>query len=907
MKQRKLNKMKWLYVGFSVINFTVILGILFLNQKLEGRYDLSVETHNWVSQNLELVEELERLNAVLVSTVGSRFVNERDSIDNQLRDLDSKFNSKFQQLKNLVDEDKYEMGLQSTQTELMNLYPIISKMIIRGRTITDYLEREQKSLAQQEIALQERESANAQMILSSIETGIRRLETRLVNSEKSDRLKLQKAESFLSLVAFLCFIGIFSFGFVISRIGGIIAKDKKRLDYLKKALDSSAIVAITDRQGKITYVNDKFCEISGYTRSELIGRDHRLLNSGHHPKEFFSEMWKSISAGNVWKGEICNRQKDGSLYWVDSTIVPGYSIDGKINQFTAIRYEITERKGFESDINKKLKEQEALNSLLQINSATTTPLEEKLDYAIEQIVAVPWLSLLSKGGIFVTEGNKLSLKASLNLGEKVETLCSSVTKGHCLCGRAFQEGRTIHAGCVDHRHETHFEGMAPHGHYNIPMLYDGVVTGVIVVYLPHGHQRDQEEVNFLESCASVLGSLIVAYRKELDLIESRNEAQEAYRVKSQFLANMSHEIRTPMNGIIGMANLLQESLKDEENSQKIKVLRSCGESLLELINDILDFSRLEVDKLELEYSPISVKEIIDEEIALFEPRASEKDISLICDVDGDIPSFIMGDQLRIKQILNNLINNAIKFTSVGEVKLSISAANIHQESFELQFSVKDSGIGIPEELQGRLFQSFSQVDASTTRKFGGTGLGLAISKALCENMGGRMWVESKEGEGSTFLFTIKTQAAKVGAQKSKSEEAQTQVVYSGLKVLLAEDNEINQIVAKGLLQKMGIDVEIASDGKQAFEMALRGEFDVILMDLHMPEMDGLESTRAICRSIPIESRPIIIALTASSMKEDIENCYAAGMNDFLSKPIIPKKLRIALSKIKPIRKDKLAG
>ncbi len=908
MKQRKLNKMKWYYVSLSVINMALIMGILALNNILERRFERAAASHEWVANNQDMVEQIERLSAKVVSVVSASFTGkDSKTIQRELVALDEEFTVLYLELKQQIDRNDFELKLGEVSGDVKELYPAFSQMILLGREIVNFVAKSDIDSAHESLAKHDRTYLALQNILSNIENDVRALQSAIVIAEKENSLKIQEFETALTITAFITIGGILTFGFIISRIGQILAMDRKRLDYLKKALDASAIVAVTDARGKITFVNDKFCEISGYTRKELIGKDHRILNSGTHESSFFKKLWNQISEGHVWRGEICNRRKDGTLYWVDSTIVPGYDSEGRLNQFTAIRSDISERKQIEMEHDKKLREQEALNSLLQISTSTETSLNEKLSFAIDQIISVPWLSLLGRGGVFLVKEDQLALEVSHGLGESIESKCAKVKKGSCLCGRAFLEKRTVHASCVDERHEFRFAGMSAHGHYNIPLLQDEVVIGVIVVYLPHGHVRDESEVKFLESCAAIVSSLITAHQKELDLIESRNQAQEAYRVKSQFLANMSHEIRTPMNGIIGMANLLQDSIQDEEGLKKVGILRSCGQSLLELINDILDFSRLEFEKLEFEYIPINIRDILEEVMAIFEQRFLDKGLEFKLHIQEEVPHLVMGDQTRIKQILNNLVNNAIKFTSQGKVIVAVSSRDVSSKNIELKFSVKDSGIGIPTELQGRLFKSFSQVDASTTRKYGGTGLGLAISKSLAENMGGHMWVESEQGEGSTFFFTVLSRLAHIGTL-AIDEMTEPQVDYDkSLNILLAEDNEINQVVACGILRKMGFQVDVAPNGEIALAKVLEGDFDLVLMDLHMPVMDGLEATRAICAQIPEHLRPTIIALTASSMKEDIENCFAAGMNDFISKPIIAENLTRALSTVSPRSKRKLAS
>jgi signal transduction histidine kinase/CheY-like chemotaxis protein len=398
-------------------------------------------------------------------------------------------------------------------------------------------------------------------------------------------------------------------------------------------------------------------------------------------------------------------------------------------------------------------------------------------------------------------------------------------------------------------------------------------------------------------------------RVEEELQRSKEMAESATRAKSEFLANMSHEIRTPMNAVIGLTELLMDE-KDEKltSAQRecVEMIRISGDTLLSIINNILDLTKIEANMTELEHRPIDVKGCIESSMDLVSGSVGDKRIKFSYKIEENVPQFIMGDPTRLCQILINLLNNAVKFTEQGEIAVSVSSTNLDEGGYEIHFAVKDTGIGIPEDKMSRLFRSFSQVDASTARKYGGTGLGLAISKKLTEMMNGRMWVESAVGVGSVFHFTIRADPIigepldlskpdnlyAHGKQKIKDLERSN----SELNILLAEDNEVNQIVTKKMLSKLGYNADVASSGIEALKALEKKKYDLVFMDVQMPEMDGLEAAREIRRRWP-EGGPKIIAVTASAFKGDQEMCLAAGMDGYIMKPTKIEAIREALQAV----------
>jgi PAS domain S-box-containing protein len=520
---------------------------------------------------------------------------------------------------------------------------------------------------------------------------------------------------------------------------------------------SPASVMITDTRGTIEYVNPRFCKSSGYTAAEVIGRNPRILKSGNKSKSAYKKLWDTILTGNVWTGAFENRKKNGELYWEEASISPMRDANGSVTHFIGVTLDITERKKAETSLRK-----------------TEFELRKHRD----------------------------------NLEELVNRRTTELAKINDSLVRQIEERR-----------------------------------------------------------------------------EAERAAEAASSAKSEFLACMSHELRTPLNGVIGMIELLLHSDLSEKQKRHAWLAKASGDTLLTLINDILDFSKIEAGKLQLDPTDFDLRNMVESHGASLVSQAEGKGLELICSVHPQVPALVRGDHGRLQQILNNLTSNAVKFTEHGQVSVRATKDDETERSVTVRFTVTDTGIGIPPDRRDRLFQSFSQVDSSATRKYGGTGLGLAISKQLAELMDGEIGVESEPGRGSTFWFTVKLQrqAVRDSLLRAMCDDLRD------VRILVVDDNATNREFLAEQLSSFGLDHETACNGEETLAKlhdatARKTPFGLAILDMQMPGMDGEQLAQAI-KSDPSLEDTILLLLTSGGIGDNTDRLHALGFSGWLTKPV----------------------
>ncbi len=610
--------------------------------------------------------------------------------------------------------------------------------------------------------------------------------------------------------------------------------------------------------GKIIEVNNNACNTLGYSRKELIGKSILDINSESSKEIKNAVIEQVIEKGNLTY-EATHRSKLGKEILLE--INSHYFIMDQKRYILSVARDINDRKKTELQLQESEKRYQSLfknlHSGFVYHKAILNEAEEIIDF--EYV-------------LYNDAYRDMFLKGQGNVVGKMLTDIIPNSKEQFIGKREIYEqvikdGKSIF---IDEEYKREYNKWYSIGYYS-------------------------PEAGYL---AIVITDIDDKKRSDLLLKDAKEQAEKASRTKSEFLANMSHEIRTPLNGIVGMIDITLLSDLDYEQKENLLTAKTCVGSLLNIINDILDFSKMEAGKLNINNINFNMKELLDEIIKAHSVRAKEKGLELLYTYASNISPYLIGDPNRLQQILNNLINNAIKFTDEGEVSIDIRKKVLSKETMELQFCVKDTGIGISKCNQKLLFKSFSQVDSSNTRKYSGTGLGLVISKQLIELMGGKIWVTSEMNQGSSFYFTIPYHAGSEPLLPIVAKPV-TKPILKHFNLLIVEDDSVNQLVLSRMLKDKGYHIDLACNGLEALVYYQRNQYDLILMDIQMPEMDGVEATKQI-RELEQKyhkKRTPIIALTAYALQGDKEKFLALGLDEYVPKPIQMDKLFYSIEKM----------
>ncbi|MBI5032420.1 MAG: PAS domain S-box protein [Chloroflexi bacterium] len=621
------------------------------------------------------------------------------------------------------------------------------------------------------------------------------------------------------------------------------------LNTLSRAVEQSpASVVITNIDGSIQYVNPKFTQVTGYTFEEAIGNNPRVLKSGETSSNEYANLWQTITSGKEWRGEFHNKKKNGELFWEYASISPIKDSNGAITHFVAVKEDITVQKQAQEQIERERKYFEALVQHTPAAVVVIDPNEDivSCNPAFEKLFGYSEAEVKGKNidELITTEAERQQAA--------VYSRQSATGLVHVTELRHKKDGTTIDVEI-----------------FGVPVIIDGKRLGTLAIY---------HDIS--------------------DLVRAQREAETANRAKSAFLATMSHEIRTPMNGVVGMTSLLLDTALTQEQREYAETIRNSSEALLTIINDILDFSKIEADKLELECQPFDMRDCVESALDLVASKATEKRLDLAYLIEDSVPHALMGDVTRVRQILINLLGNALKFTEQGEVVVNVTAQRLSPQAdapsplFEVHYSIRDTGIGIPQDRMDRLFRSFSQVDASTTRKYGGTGLGLAISKRLSEMMGGSMWVESQVSKGSIFHFTVQAHSAPTEARIRPS---MGEPRLDGKRVLIVDDNATNRTILTRQTQSWNMLPRATGSPLEALEWIKRGDpFDVAILDMHMPEMDGMTLAKEIRQSRDARMLPLTMLTSLGRREVGADLIEFAA---FMSKPIKQSQLYNMLTSV----------
>jgi len=666
--------------------------------------------------------------------------------------------------------------------------------------------------------------------------------------------------------------------------------DNEVTELLDLALD---LICVAGPDGYFKRVNQAWTDILGYTKEELLTQPWINLVHPDDQEATIAEATKVFQGYKTMRFRNRCRSKNGSFRWIVWTAAA--TSDGRF--FYATGRDMTEIKRDEDLLLAQYSVTRVLAEASSLHEAAPKILRNICE-TLEWAVGTLWQ--LDKKEVVLRCVETWHIPAA-NVNE-FPTLTRSYTfdRGTGLPGRVW--GNADALWIEDLTRDTNFPRALIASRENLqsafgfPILLGNEVLGVLEFFSHQIRQPDTKLLKLLSAVGSQIGQFIERTEAEAalrvyahELESAKQVAEEATKAKSEFLANMSHEIRTPMNAIVGMTELALGTPLSSEQREYLGTIKDSADALLALINDLLDFSKIEARKFDLDMRDFNLRDGLEDTVRLLAPRAHQKELELGCHIQADLPDRVFGDPIRLRQIVINLVGNAIKFTDRGEVMLHVERQGQSESTLELHFFVSDTGIGIPEEKQQTIFEAFEQVDSSTTRKYGGTGLGLSISAALVKLMGGTMWVESKVKQGSKFHFTVVLELKK---SESESVPKQSQD-FIDLPILVVDDNASNRRILKEILTNWHMKPTLASSGTEALRALETGSsansFALVILDVHMPDMDGFAVAEQIRNSNRYQAIKIVL-LTSASRPSDVARCRELGISDYLSKPIKQSEL-----------------
>ena len=689
-----------------------------------------------------------------------------------------------------------------------------------------------------------------------------------------------------------------------------IKQSLRKLSDFQEALTRSAIVSIMDTSGIITYVNERFCEISQYSAAELVGKPHQIVDSGYHSAAFWQHLWTTIAKGEIWQGEIYDRAKDGQGYWVNATIIPSLDENNQPIQYLEILEDISERKKAEAALEHQLRKTRLLNQLTQAihQSLDTEEIFQTATKQIRQFLEVDCVGILqvqeepeSNRQIGKLVAQDLTTKVDSSWHERLEECCFQTYLAIDQQPREILAIADTQKADLSTTYLKLLQALDFRSYLAVPLLQGNHLWGLLCIYQSSlTRQWNHAEIEFMQKIAAQLG--IALYQAQLlaqekhqrylldrqnrQLRQAKEEAEQANVAKSSFLANMSHELRTPLNVILGFSQVMyRDADVTPQQQETLRIINQSGEHLLNLINDVLEVTKIEAGKTSLKNDHFDLHYLLDSLSQMLSLKAETKGLRLIFERAPDVPVYVQSDQGKVRQILINLLNNALKFTAQGEVKLTTTARKTTSEQTELCFAVKDTGIGITSAEIDYLFDPFVQTE-SGVKSQQGTGLGLSIGRKFARLMGGDITVESQYGSGSTFYFILPVKS--VAAVENDLDSSKRVISLApGLpeyRILVVDDKVENRLLLNQLLSAVGFVVAEASNGRECIDQWSIWQPDLILMDIHMPLMNGIDATIAI-KSQSQDSPIPIVALTASAFESSRLEVLQAGCDDFLSKPI----------------------